>query len=551
MELVEIRDLDGPNLFLLEPAIKVELRISEDDLSPHFLAAIRRRFVPPTEPFGPLGAGIEGLKLTLADSVRRLHEHAGFPDAAVIVQPMETDGHLAVAFGWSHRRAAMQLASVYAATLTGPDELPLDELARIARLAETHEPDDHPLMVRDEDRRIPIIGVTGTNGKTTTTRLIAHILRMAGLRVGWSSSSGVYIEGERVLEGDYTGPAGARRVLDDPAVDAAVLETARGGILLRGIAYESNDVGVFINVSADHLELHGIRTVEGLARVKSTVVRVTTPTGFAVLNADDELVRSVSADVHAQIIFVSQDPRNDAVNEHVHAGGMALIARDQRVWYWNNGQAAALIDVSDIPITFSGRARHMIENALCAAAACIGVGRTIVEVRAGLASFKSDTSHNLGRLNLFEVDGVSVVVDFAHNEVGLRHLLELAREIKGPGGRIISIIGTAGDRTDEALIAIGQLAGSESNRVIIKETKKYLRGRPSNDALNALYVQGLAAAASAPWSVEKDELAALAQALATARPSDVIVMMCLEQIPEVQNLLSQDRRPPSFEATSH
>ena len=164
-------------------------------------------------------------------------------------------------------------------------------------------------MIRDEERTIPVIAVTGTNGKTTTTRLIAHILRGTGRKVGWTSTVGVFIEGENVLEGDYTGPAGAWRVLREPGLDVAVLETARGGILLRGMACQSNDVSVMINISGDHLGLHGVQTVEGLAEVKGVVLRTTRPDGWVVLNADDPLVRGQAAGLHAPIIWVTPGSR--------------------------------------------------------------------------------------------------------------------------------------------------------------------------------------------------------------------------------------------------
>jgi cyanophycin synthetase len=171
-------------------------------------------------------------------------------------------------------------------------------------------------MITDAERRIPAIAVTGTNGKTTTTRLIGHMFMQQGKHVGWSSTSGVYIDGEEVIAGDYSGPSGARRVLTDPSVEVAVLETARGGILLRGLACESNDVSVFTNISGDHLNLHGVRTVEGLAEVKAVVVHTTRPDGVAVLNADDPLVMSATRDTRAGPLLFALDENNAAVARH-------------------------------------------------------------------------------------------------------------------------------------------------------------------------------------------------------------------------------------------
>ncbi|HET8524404.1 MAG TPA: Mur ligase family protein, partial [Thermomicrobiales bacterium] len=531
VELIEIRDLDGPNLFLLEPAIKVEFRGDAADYDPSRLTPLRER-LGLAESHGQTGLAACGA--ALCDAVVHLHDAANLPKPVVTWERLETPGHIAVIFGWYHRRAAMKLASLLAALALGETVDRDQRLAQIRDVAATTDDDDEPLMVRDADRKIPIIGITGTNGKTTTTRLTAHILRSTGRYVGYCSSSGVHVGGEQVLTGDYTGPSGALRVLHDPNVQVAVLETARGGILLRGVAYESDDVGVFTNLSADHLDLQGIRTLEGLLRVKSTVVRVTRSDGYAVLNADDDLVRSLANQLRARVFYISQDASNPVLVEHIRAGGRALFVRNGEMIQACGQDESPLIAVDAIPITLGGRARHMVENALCAAAACLAVGLSENEVRAGLETFSNDPEHNFGRLNIFKVNDVTVVVDFAHNEAGLRHLLALAHDLGDKNGRIISIIGTAGDRTDASLRAIGRIAADQSDRVYIKETAKYLRGRSNNDELNQRYVQGIETAQrTTPWSVEESELAAVKTALQDAQTGDVIAMMCVELIPEV------------------
>jgi cyanophycin synthetase len=531
VELIEIRDLDGPNLFLLEPAIKVEFRIDNAEGELDQIARLRERLALPA---ADGVAGLDAIGAGLSEAVRELHAEANLPEPVVTWERLETPHHFAVVFGWSHRRVAMRIADVVAALAVGETVDREQQVEHIRHVAKTTEDDDGPLMVRDADRKIPIVGITGTNGKTTTTRLTAHILRSTGKRVGWCSSSGVYIDGEQVLTGDYTGPSGALRVLREPDLQVGVLETARGGILLRGVAYESDDVGVFTNLSADHLDLQGIHTLEGLLRVKSTVVRVTKPDGYAVLNADDGLVRSLADQVRARVFFISQDASNPVLIDHRRTGGRALFTRDGLMIQVCGGEESTLIAVDAIPITLGGRARHMVENALCAAAACLALGLSETEVHAGLASFTNDPEHNQGRLNMFEVDGVTVVVDFAHNEAGLRHLLALAHDLVAENGRVLSIIGTAGDRTDQSLRAIGRIAAEQSDRVFIKETAKYLRGRSSNDELNQCYVQGIGAAQrDTRWSVEESEMAAVKAALQEARAGDVIAMMCVEQIPEV------------------
>ena len=549
MRLVEIRDLDGPNIFLLQPAIKLELDVTEADLSSDAIAALAASLEPlaPSDDERATGAG--GLGDLLLAACADLHERAGveFPEMRWV--EMETPGHWSLAFGWERRRFALEVARLLAAAATGEDVDPLAGVDRLRDLLDTDadNPDDRPGMIRDEDRTIPVIAVTGTNGKTTTTRFIAHILRGAGRKVGWTSTVGVFIEGENVLEGDYTGPAGAWRVLREPGLDVAVLETARGGILLRGMACESNDISVMINVSGDHLGLHGVQTVEGLARVKGVVPRTTRPDGWIVLNADDPLVRSQAAGLHAPIIWVTQDPENPTVVSHRHAGGRAVVVEEGWLIEARGEDAHQLVRLEEMPITLGGQARHMIENALCAAAATLALELSREEVGEGLRTFGAEAADNLGRLHIYDLNDATVILDYAHNEVGLRHLLALARANVRGEGRLISIIGTAGDRTDDALRELGRIAAEQTDRVIVKETRRYLRGRESVDEMTALYLEGLAAGGNPPHTVATNEPEALEIALRDLQPGDVVAMMCIESGPEsrarVEELGGRGREP--------
>ena len=328
MKLVEIRDLDGPNLFLPVPAIKIEFE-GDSSASPRLTSEIEARLRDIGIFSDDESTDDASLGDALIEAVEIIHQRSGCRVPETAWRKLETPGHWVLAFEWRRRAFALAVAERIVAAVAG---LPTDtdqangDLKRL--LTDPPLVDDVPGWVRDADRTIPIVGITGTNGKTTTTRLLAHILREAGRSVGWSSTSGVYINGELVLEGDYTGPSGARRVLKEPGLDVAVLETARGGILLRGIAYESNDVSVFTNVSADHLDMLGVRSIEGLLAVKATVVRATRRGGVAVLNADDPLVRSLAPEIHATPMFVSRDSSNPTVVNHVAAGGSAIVVRD-------------------------------------------------------------------------------------------------------------------------------------------------------------------------------------------------------------------------------
>ncbi len=543
MELVEIRDLDGPNIFLLQPAIKVEFSWSDSDVTAEALANFARRSAPLVSNLEP-GVGIDGFGHLAREIVATLHRQAGVGVPEIVWRLPETSGRVVIAFGWQRRAFALSLAKDLVALATGEEPEPSVTARLQSLLADPPTDQDRPAYLRDSERTIPIIATTGTNGKTTTTRLIVHILRQAGRRVGWSSSAGVFIEGVQVLEGDYTGPTGALRVLQDPQVDVAVLETARGGILLRGLAYESNDVGVFINVSADHLNLHGIRTVEGLADVKATVLRVTRPEGYAVLNADDPLVVALRGTLRARPFLVSRQHDNHHVAAHREQGGTTLVADSGVLTLTMNGTETRIIDLADIPMTFEGRAGHMVENALCGAAACLGIGLTVEEVAAGLASFRNTPEQNTGRLNVYDVNGVTVIVDYAHNEAGLRNLLAFAGSYRREGGSLVSIIGTAGDRTDDALRALGTMAARASDRVIIKRTSRYLRGR-SAEAMDHLFQEGITAGNGGLAPVEPTEREALRAALTDARRGDVIAMMCIEQVAEVQRDLAAQGAPLS------
>lgn len=554
LELVEIRTLDGANIFLQQPVIKLQLRVGV--LSEAALAAAKARRDRLLAPFmtsmdhlpGVDGSPTVGHWL-IYPSVNQLHRALGLaPFAAAMDRDYREFREPAgmreevVAFGWEWRscaegiaRAAVEIAQAALGDEAFDLAATLDALRR--DLATDRAEGDRPLFIRDAERRIPLVGITGTNGKTTTTRCLAHILATTGRRVGMANSNGVWIGDEQVLAGDYTGPQGARRVLEEDSVDVAVLETARGGILLRGIAYESNDVGVITNVSADHLGLQGIDTVEDLARVKSLVVRLTRPDGLAVLNGDDPLVRAIAPKLRAPVLLFSRQPDSAPVRDHLAAGGRVLLADEGVIVLADGASRRRIAALADVPITFGGRAGHMVENALAAVGAALGLGLAPEEIAAGLTNFRNSPEQNFGRLNVFAIrePACTFVVDYAHNEAGLEQLLSFGRGFVAPGARLLAIIGTAGDRPDSALRAIGRLAAEEADRIWIRETEHYLRGR-TREEMNALFAAGIAegpGSAARETPIVPDELVAVETALAEARAGDAIVMMCFEQQAEV------------------
>ncbi len=525
MNLVEVRELEGPNLFLLQPAIKIEVQSTTLrqtlETEPHLYASSNT--VP---------ADI----VRLADLVRDALTIAGLPDCPVTTVPMEDEGNYSIVFPWTDRRIARAIADA-AKRLVGGESIDLQQLQEDVATIRASEPgpDDHPVMIDDDRRTAMTIAVTGTNGKTTTTRLLAHIFSGAGQSVGWSSSSGVYINGEQVLSGDYSGPRGAERVLTDPDVDIAITETARGGILLRGVVSQSVDVSVFTNISPDHLDLQGVRSVEGLAWAKAVITRITRPEGYAVLNADDPIVMAATRDIQAQKFLVTRDPESPACKAHGANGGLIMSVLDGNVTLIETGIPTTVMAVTEIPITSGGMADFMVENSLFAAASALAAGATLSQVREGLRSFQNSPEMNPGRLNVFLANGVQVIVDFAHNESGLVALLKFGRSLCAPNGKLYSVIGTAGDRNDASLIEIGRLATLDADVVIAKNTKHYLRGR-TPDELMSLYVRGIESGRSVPYETSENELTAVVRALELAQPGDVIAVMAHEFVPEINAL---------------
>ena len=330
-----------------------------------------------------------------------------------------------------------------------------------------------------------------------------------------------------VIEGDFTGPAGAARVFEEPGVDIAVLETARGGILLRGLGYESNDVSVVTNISEDHIGLHGVHTVDGLRDVKSVVAQVTAPDGYVVLNAEDRLSYSVKDRVTASVVLFSKDATNPGLVDHLAAEGWGVFVSDGSIVSQNGDGSQTVASLEKVPITFGGRAPHMVENALAATAALLAAGLTVNEVRNGLAAFHNEPSQNRGRLNVFRANGGIVILDFAHNPAGLKLLLGFARNFVEPGGRLITVVGTAGDRTDDALRDVGRLAAEYADYTIFKDTSRYLRGRQQGDIMPLMHA-GFESAGGGQFEDAEWERPAALHALELMHAHDVVALMCIE-----------------------
>ena len=340
--------------------------------------------------------------------------------------------------------------------------------------------------------RIPIVAVTGTNGKTTTSRMIGHIFKGMGRKVGMTSTDGVVIDERLVIRADASGPRSARMVLQNPRVDFAVFEVARGGILREGLGYERNDVAVVLNVQPDHLGLRGIDTVEQLADVKAVLVEAVPRDGHAVLNADDPLVREMRRRCSGQVVWFSMEEpgseTRDMIDAHCRRGGKALVLnpseRGEMIVVKHGPREMQLAWTHLLPATFGGRARMNVQNSLAAAAAAFAAGAPLHDIRQGLRSFSTNYYLSPGRLNEVEVNGVNVIVDYCHNAPGMKMLgdfvdrvgetLESSHELARPSR--IGVIATAGDRRDEDMRELGHIAAQHFDVVIVREDVA-LRGR--------------------------------------------------------------------------
>ncbi len=334
--------------------------------------------------------------------------------------------------------------------------------------------------------RVPILAVTGTNGKTTTTRLLAHIIKQTGLAVGYTTTDGIYI-GEHLAEpGDNTGPQSAQLILRDPMVEVAVLECARGGILRAGLGFDTCDVGVVLNVSADHLGLGDIDTPEQMAKVKSVVAEVVMPKGYAVLNADDPLVVQMAERVKAQIAYFTMNPDNEIVLKHTESGGLAAVYENGYLSILKGDWTLRIEQAVNVPITMQGRAPFMIANALAACLAAFAQGVKIEHIRAGLSTFIASTSQTPGRMNLFNMGSYHALIDYAHNPASY---IALGAFVKNWPGHRIGVIGGPGDRRDEDFVTLGQLAADIFDEIIVKEDDD-TRGRELGSAAQ-LISQGI------------------------------------------------------------
>ncbi len=385
--------------------------------------------------------------------------------------------------------------------------------------------------------RVPIVALTGTNGKTTTTRLIAHIFRQTGQVVGYTTTDGTYIGDYMAEPGDNTGPQSAQLILQDPTVEVAILESARGGILRSGLAFNSCDVGVVLNVAADHLGLGDIDNIEQMARLKGVVAETVAPNGYAVLNADDDLVAEMASRVSAQVAYFSMTPDSELLKSHTQRGGLAAVYENGYLSILKGDWTLRIEQAVNVPLTLGGRAPFMIANALAASLAAFAQGVDIQDIRAALLTFRASSGQTPGRMNLFNLGKYHALVDYAHNAHSYEALAGFVRN--WPGERI-GVVGGPGDRRDEDFFTLGTLSAGMFDRIIIKEDDD-TRGRPRGDAARWISRGLQEAKPDCRFEINLDEVTAIQSALDSA-PLNSLVVVLPESVTRAIQLI-EARRP--------
>lgn len=411
------------------------------------------------------------------------------------------------------------------------------------------EPVVDMLYPKGVNGRIPIIAITGTNGKTTCSRLTAHIVKTAGYKVGFTTSDGVYIQNQMLMKGDCTGPKSAEFVLKDPTVDFAVLESARGGILRNGLAFSNCDVAIVTNITADHIGLGGIHTLEQMAKVKSVLPETVFSHGYAILNAEDDLVYAMREGLKCNVALFSMDENNKRIKKHCSKGGLAAVFENGYVTILKGTWKIRIEKVTEIPITFGGKAIHNIMNVLPSILACYIFRNIKVEdIRNGLHSFIPSSTQTPGRLNMFDFKNFKFLVDFAHNPAGLNLLCDFVNQLDSTSK--VGIISGTGDRRDEDIREIGRISARNFDEIVIRQDRN-LRGRTAEEIINLL-VEGIneSKIKDIPVKIIQDEKEAIVYAYENAKPGSIVTIMC-DVVPETIAYIKKLKEEDDSKVASH
>jgi cyanophycin synthetase len=381
--------------------------------------------------------------------------------------------------------------------------------------------------------RIPIVAITGTNGKTTTSRLMAHIAKMNGYRVGYTTSDGVYIQNRLLMTGDCTGPASAEFVLKDPTVNFAVLECARGGLLRAGLGFKKCDTAIVTNVAADHLGLKGIHTVEQLAKVKGVIPETVLPDGYAILNADDDLVYDMRRSVDCNVALFSMDENNPRIKALQRLNGITAVYENGYVTICRGEWKMRLMKAENIPLTYGGKAKFMIQNVLAAVLAAHVQGISIEDMKAALETFIPSASQTPGRLNLFEFNNFTILLDYAHNPAGMRALQKFTDELECT--KKVGIIAGIGDRRVEDNNEMGAIAAEMFDEIIIRQDKR-LRGKTEEELIKMLDDGIKMKDPNKKTTIIPSEKEAIKYAVKNAEKGSLIIL-CSDVIPDALDLV--------------
>lgn len=554
MRVLDSRRLTGPSLFLSRPGAVTDVSVREEDVE-LLVAAWRRHAKRLLDDLDwPVELGVRpfdgGVSLALAAPEDGLYAATELNEAALDAARDALDGSQRQLL----QRAARALRSEYrdeerprlqrllaaahehaCPVILDEDELTLGSgrHGQTWDLYELPHPDDVPWA---KLKAIPTALITGTNGKTTTVRLLASIARAAGKTAGVSSTDWLAMGDELLDRDDYAGPGGARIVLRDKRCELAILETARGGLLRRGLAVQHADVALITNIAADHLGDYGITTVDDLADVKWSLTRALNGRGRLVLNAEDALLMARADQSPAPLVLFSMGPRHPTFAAHVAAGGVGFTIQRGRIVKMRGKQLTPIVSLRRIPITYGGKAKHNVANALAAAAVADVLRITAEDIAQGLSSLSNED--NPGRANLYDIKGASVFLDFAHNPAGLEALMPVIDAL--PAKRRLLVTGQAGDRGDDDIRAFAEAVGdTRFDRIILKRMDGHARGRDSGEVAaimrDAFLNMGYAARSI---STAKTELDATRAALRWARPGDLIVLLSHEKRDETRELLS-------------
>lgn len=377
-------------------------------------------------------------------------------------------------------------------------------------------------MFKSNPKTIPIISVTGTNGKTTVSRLITHVLSQEGYKVGLTTTSGIYIDGKCIEKGDTTGPKSALAVLHNKDIDAAVLETARGGIIRDGIGYDLAQVGIITNITSDHLGVDGVKSIKELAFIKALVGEAIKKDGYAVLNADDEMSMNILNRIKSKKILFSMDKNNHHLRNNLELGGWSLYCECQWMIAEKSNAKITITSIKDVAISYGGLLAYNIENALAAASALIALGIEPSSIARGLSTFRNDDSFNPGRFNLYKVNNRTIILDYGHNIGAYKAVIKGVKAIDH--NRLIGIIGVPGDRMNSDILSIGKFSGNNFDYLYIKEDINK-RGRNEGEVANLLLKGAYESSISKDnIKVILDERIALLTALDNSKPGDIIII---------------------------